>query len=64
MSITGITSSPAGNLIKKMKSENLKFLIHPDELELFDSELRKIFGWIDANCVIIAITGGCHNDQN
>ncbi len=47
-----------------MKSENLKFLINPDELELFDSELREIFGWIDANCVIIAITGGCHNDQN
>ncbi len=46
MRITGITSSPAGNLIKKMKmkSENLKFLINPDELELFDCELREIFG--------------------
>ena len=26
--------------------------INPDELELFDSELKEIFDWIDENCVI------------
>lgn len=26
--------------------------INPDELELFDSELKEIFAWVDANCTI------------
>ena len=26
--------------------------INPDEIELFDSELKEIFDWIDENCVI------------
>lgn len=29
--------------------------INPDELELFDSELREIFSWIDTNCAIKAV---------
>lgn len=35
--------------------------INPDELELFDRELKEIFDWIDENCVIKMVAAWCNN---